>query len=96
MLALDRGENVVRLGTVEYLSTFGLAITDGYIMPELIRPFILPPAQAAAQAQIIVPAQALDPNKIPRPRNAFIIYRMNMRFAVRAAHPSLHNNQICK
>ena len=96
MLVLDREENVVRLGTVKYLSTFGLVVTQGYVMPEFMSRFVLPPAQAAAEAQITVPAQAVDPIKVPRPRNAFIIYRVNKHFDVLSTNPGLHNNQICK
>jgi hypothetical protein len=69
-------------------------ITSGYMMPELALPFVLPSAQAAMRAQITVPG--IGGQKIPRPRNAFIIYRMNKRLIVRAANPHVHNNQLCK
>jgi hypothetical protein len=96
ILAMDREENVVRLGTLRYLSKFKPMLTAGYMMPELALPFVLPPAQAATRAQIAVPDHIVVNSKIPRPRNAFIIYRMNKSLAVRAANPNAHNNQICK
>ena len=35
-------------------------------------------------------------SKILRPPNAFILYRKAHHEAVKAAHPGIHNNQICK
>jgi len=34
--------------------------------------------------------------KIPRPPNSWILYRQHHHYTVTAAHPDLHNNQICK
>lgn len=34
--------------------------------------------------------------KIPRPPNAFILYRQRYHPVVKAEHPEFHNNQICK
>ena len=96
ILALDREENVVRLGTLKYLSKFKPMLTAGYLLPELALSFVLPRAQAAARVKIAVPPHIVGVNKIPRPRNAFIIYRMNKSISVRAANPNAHNNQICK
>jgi HMG (high mobility group) box len=86
----DLVNNVVHLGTLEHLSRFNPTTRiDGHMLPVHTEPFALAPAQAAARAKIAV-------NKIPRPRNAFIIYRMHKSPSVRAAHPKTHNNQICK
>ena len=35
-------------------------------------------------------------DKVARPPNAFILYRQHHHDHVKAAHPKLHNNQICK
>lgn len=35
-------------------------------------------------------------NKIPRPANAFILYRQHHHPEVKANHPGMHNNDICK
>lgn len=35
-------------------------------------------------------------SKLPRPPNAFILYRQHHHPIVKGAHPDLHNNQICK
>ena len=42
------------------------------------------------------PPPALDDKKLPRPPNAFILYRQHHHPIVKEAHPQLHNNQICK
>jgi len=34
--------------------------------------------------------------KIPRPPNAYILYRKDKHNEVKAENPSLHNNEICK
>lgn len=34
--------------------------------------------------------------RLPRPPNAFILYRQHHHPIVKEAHPDLHNNQICK
>lgn len=39
---------------------------------------------------------AKSKNNIPRPPNAFIIYRKDWHLKTVAANPSLHNNEICK
>jgi HMG (high mobility group) box. len=36
------------------------------------------------------------PAKIPRPPNAYILYRRDKHNQVKAEHPGLHNNEICK
>lgn len=41
-----------------------------------------------------VPAKAK--NKVPRPPNAFILYRKDWHPIVVAQNPGLHNNAICK
>lgn len=38
----------------------------------------------------------VKPVKIPRPPNAFILYRKDHQDAVKAVHPGIHNNQICE
>lgn len=35
------------------------------------------------------------PQKVPRPPNAFILYRQHHHPLVKAAHPEYHNNDIC-
>lgn len=35
-------------------------------------------------------------SKLPRPPNAFILYRQHHHPLVKAEHPELHNTQICK
>lgn len=34
--------------------------------------------------------------KVPRPPNAFILYRQHHHPLVKAQYPDMHNNQICK
>lgn len=34
--------------------------------------------------------------KVPRPPNAFILYRQYWHPFIKAAHPELHNTEICK
>lgn len=34
--------------------------------------------------------------KLPRPPNAFILYRQHHHPLVKGQHPDYHNNQICK
>jgi hypothetical protein len=34
--------------------------------------------------------------KIPRPPNAYILYRKDRHHNVKSAHPGIHNNEICK
>lgn len=41
-------------------------------------------------------AKAPKEDKVARPPNAFILYRQHHHPLVKAAHPKLHNNQICK
>lgn len=41
-------------------------------------------------------AKALKEDKVARPPNAFILYRQHHHPLVKASHPKLHNNQICK
>ena len=41
-------------------------------------------------------AKALKEDKVARPPNAFILYRQHHHPLVKAGHPRLHNNQICK
>lgn len=45
-----------------------------------------------ATPKIGTPAKAA---KIPRPPNAFILYRQHHRPMVKEAHPDFHNNDIC-
>jgi hypothetical protein len=121
MFAVDHGTSMVYLGASSYLQTFDLKFDRGYALPVLTRPFVAPPAQAEAAAEIIEPRAlaAVDSNgyaqepspyrtqgsnhaktgnggKIPRPPNAFIIYRNMKRGDVLTNNPGLHNNQICK
>lgn len=42
------------------------------------------------------PPPPADGKKLPRPPNAFILYRQHHHPIVKEAHPELHNNQICK
>jgi hypothetical protein len=87
IVVMDNEENIVRLGTIRCLSKYGFTTVPGYAMPELTLPF-----GSLVQDSNKPPART----KIPRPRNAFIIYRMSKRLEVRAANPNVHNNQICK
>ena len=41
-------------------------------------------------------SKAIKEDKIARPPNAFILYRQHHHPLVKASHPNLHNNQICK
>lgn len=40
--------------------------------------------------------KTIKEDKIARPPNAFILYRQHHHPLVKASHPELHNNQICK
>jgi hypothetical protein len=35
-------------------------------------------------------------SKVPRPANAFILYRQHHHPVIKAKYPGIHNNQICK
>lgn len=37
-----------------------------------------------------------DVQRIPRPPNAYILYRKDHHHIVKAANPGIHNNEICK
>lgn len=41
-------------------------------------------------------SKAPKEDKVARPPNAFILYRQHHHPLVKADHPELHNNQICK
>jgi hypothetical protein len=65
------------------------------------QPFALPAqahASAAGAGVATGPARAArrQADKIPRPPNAWILYRKHHHTAFVAAHPGLDNNQICK
>jgi hypothetical protein len=47
------------------------------------------PEQATASGTVIK-------SKVPRPPNAWILYRQHNHAAVKAAHPGITNNDICK
>lgn len=53
-------------------------------------PFPLPPK---GKMETSIPAKS---SRIHRPPNAFILYRKAHHQAVKAAHPGIHNNQICE
>ena len=38
----------------------------------------------------------LDKSKVPRPPNAFILYRQHHHPIIKSENPDMHNNQICK
>lgn len=42
------------------------------------------------------PTTPVKSAKVPRPANAFILYRKDHHESVKLAHPGIHNNQICK
>jgi len=42
------------------------------------------------------PMERVKPKKIPRPANAFILFRTAMHSSTVARYPGLHNNEICK
>jgi hypothetical protein len=48
------------------------------------------------QAEPIERGNMVKHTKVLRPPNAFILYRKAHHEAVKAAHPGIHNNQICK
>lgn len=48
---------------------------------------------AAAHLGVAVPPKE---KKIPRPPNAYILYRKERHNVVRDAHPGITNNEICK
>lgn len=47
-------------------------------------------------ASITIQAIPVKQNKIPRPPNAFILYRQNHHPKVKESNPALTNNEICK
>lgn len=49
--------------------------------------------ESVAACQPTVP---LKPTKIPRPPNAYILYRKDRHNLVKAANPGITNNEICK
>jgi hypothetical protein len=42
------------------------------------------------------PMERVKPKKIPRPANAFILFRTANHASTVAQYPGLHNNEICK
>ena len=44
----------------------------------------------------ISPAPIKREAKIPRPPNAFILYRQHFHPSMKKQNPNLHNNEICK
>lgn len=52
------------------------------------------PARVAKNTRAKVAKERMK--KIPRPPNAFILYRQHHHPKVKAAHPDMHNNEICK
>lgn len=51
---------------------------------------------AGIQQQRGKPLGAMKNPKVPRPPNAFILYRQHHHPEIKAAYPDFHNNDICK
>jgi hypothetical protein len=51
---------------------------------------------AAPQEADTSKVSGIKSDKIPRPPNAFILYRKDHHESVKVAHPGIHNNKICK
>jgi hypothetical protein len=72
-----------------------------YNVPAQAAQVAAPAVQAGGQAAGVHAAsgravQNAGRNKIPRPPNAWIMYRQNFHTTIAREHPDLTNNQICK
>ncbi len=60
----------------------------------------MPPKQKVTKQTLANPGQATvskgGSDKVPRPPNAFIIYRKDWHSTILAQNPGVHNNSICK
>lgn len=61
-----------------------------------VAPANLPLSVSRPQVEPVEGIKIVKQAKILRPPNAFILYRKAHHEAVKAAHPGIHNNQICK
>lgn len=107
MYVRDAAINRVFLGPRAILQAGPLLQVAGQI-PVLIRSAPPTPPSAASPASTSMSvsspqagdgnaaSSATAPAKIPRPPNAFIIYRKSHHADTVAQNPGLHNNQICK
>jgi hypothetical protein len=60
---------------------------------------VMVPVEGSVVVPTVVKKKAVKGTKderIPRPPNAFILYRQHYHPLVKRAHPEFHNNQICK
>lgn len=58
--------------------------------------WVLRPEARRQNAEICPPCLPRKPVKIPRPPNAYILYRKERHNAVKEANPGITNNEICK
>lgn len=60
-------------------------------------PIWVVPDESRVQIATIAPLPAVPPkrSKIPRPPNAYILYRKERHSMVRDANPGISNNEIC-
>ncbi len=101
-LVRDAAVNRVLVGPRQVIDSLPLLQVAGHL-PVLIPQFAIPSAQASPATSTHMPsagggnvaATATKPAKIPRPPNAFIIYRKAYHAEIVAKNPGLHNNQIC-
>lgn len=83
--------------SVNVLDSTSMATSVKVSVPALAEEIATSPADhdtSDAVTNDVAPAKAKD--KVPRPPNAFIIYRKEWHPIVVAQNPGLHNNAICK
>lgn len=75
-----------------------MATPAEYGSPVLTEEVASPHAELDAEHESPSPAgpTKAKKKKVPRPPNAFIIYRMEWHSTAVAANPGLHNNDICE
>ena len=63
--------------------------------PACISDAATPPSEHDTEDELVLDAASTKAKKVPRPPNAFIIYRKEWHPTVVAQNPGLHNNAIC-
>jgi hypothetical protein len=91
MLVRDASVNRVLLGPISWFQSQGLLSVAGQL------PVLLASEIESAEPEPKADKQTKEAKeKIPRPPNAFILYRKDHHERMVKKHPETHNNHICK
>lgn len=86
--AFFRPENIVScVGDLDVWVPPGFAINDSALVPSPSAPISTSTVRRNARSGAV---------KVPRPPNAYILYRKDHHKAVKESNPKLSNNDICK